>query len=209
MNFKILTITRLIRAVAAALVLSLAVSLCGFSGECNQIRERVLRLHVLANSDSDEDQLLKLNIRDTVISTAANIFDTAQSEGEALAVAQERLNEIETAAQQCVFDEGYDYSVKASLCEMYFTTRQYDNLMLPAGIYDAVRITIGEGKGKNWWCVIFPPICVSAATDAAELPDVLDPAQEQIVTQPKSFKVRFKIVEIFEDLSRRFKSWFN
>ncbi len=209
MNFKILTITRLIRALAAALVLSLAVSLCGFSGECNQIRERVLRLHVLANSDSDEDQLLKLKVRDTVISTAANIFDAANNEGEALAVAQKRLNEIETAAQRRVFNEGYDYSVKASLCEMYFTTRQYDNLMLPAGIYDAVRITIGEGKGKNWWCVIFPPICVSAATDAAELPDVLDPAQEQIVTQPKRFKVRFKIVEIFEDLSRRFNSWFN
>ena len=200
--------SKLIRAVSAALILSLIVSFCGFSGECNQIRERVLRLHVLANSNTDEDQQLKLKVRDTVVQTAANLFDTAENEGEAIEQARARLPEIEAAAQNRVYVEGYDYQVKAELCEMYFTTRQYETVTLPAGIYDAVRITIGEGRGKNWWCVVFPPMCLSAASDAAELSDVLDPEQEEIVTQPKKYEIRFKIVEIFEDIGCHFRSWF-
>lgn len=205
---KYFSMSRLIRAVAAALILSLAVSLCGFSGECDEIRERVLRLHVLANSDSQSDQQLKLKVRDAVLSAAANLFDGAGNEKEALKAAEQNLAEIEKAAQQRVIDEGYNYKIKATICKMYFTTRQYGKVTLPAGIYDAVRITVGEGKGQNWWCVVFPPMCVSAAADAADLPDVLEPRQRQIVTRPQKFEIRFKIVEIFEDISRRFRSWF-
>jgi stage II sporulation protein R len=199
---------KLLRAVAAALVLSLAISLCGFTGECNEIRERVLRLHVLANSNTKEDQQLKLKVRDTVTETAAGLFDTAADEGEALEQAKAKLPIIEAAAQQRVYQEGYDYTVKAELCEMYFTTRHYDTVTLPAGIYDALRITIGNGKGKNWWCVVFPPLCVSAATQAKEISDVLEPEQEEIVTKPEKYEVRFKIVEIFEDICNCFRGWF-
>lgn len=200
--------SRLVRAVALALVLSLVVSLCGFTGECTQIRERVLRLHVLANSNTEEDQALKLKVRDTVIATAANLFDTVSDEGEALVQAEQHLDEIQAAAQQRVYDEGYTYSVKAELCSMYFNTRHYDTVTLPAGVYDALRITIGEAKGKNWWCVVFPPMCVSAASEAAELSDVLDEEQQEIVTEPDKYEVRFKIVEVIEDLTERFRHWF-
>lgn len=202
------SVNRLVRAVAIALVLSLSVSLCGFAGECEEIRGRVLRLHVLANSNSEEDQALKLKVRDTVVEKAAGLFDTATDEGEALAQARERLPEIEAAAQQRVYDEGYAYEVHAQLCEMYFTTRQYETVTLPAGLYDALRITIGTGEGKNWWCVVFPPMCVSAATQAAELSDVLEPEQEEIVTQPKKYEVRFKVVELFEGVRRQLNDWF-
>lgn len=198
----------MLRAVAAGLVLSLAVSLCGFTGECNEIRQRVLRLHVLANSDSKEDQQLKLKVRDTVIKTAAGLFDAAASEGEALDQAKARLPELEAAARQRVFEEGYQYAVKAEICEMYFTTRQYDTVTLPAGVYDALRITIGEGKGENWWCVVFPPMCLSAATQAKEISNVLEPGQEDIVTKPERYEIRFKIVEIFEDICNFFRGWF-
>lgn len=116
-----------------------------------------------------------------------------------------------------IADAGYDYDVEISLCNMYFTTRFYDgvnggeSVTLPAGMYDAVRIVIGEGAGRNWWCVVFPPLCVSAAQesgDSATLDDVLDPEQEEIVTEPGKYEVRFKIVEIFEDLCHRISGWF-
>ena len=200
--------SKFIRAVAAALVLSVAISFCGFSGQCDQIRGKVLRLHVLANSDSDEDQQLKLKVPDTVVETAAGLFDTAANEQEAIEQAKAKLPEIEAAAQQRVYDEGYDYAVHAYIVHMYFTTRQYDTVTLPAGMYDALRITIGSGRGHNWWCVVFPPMCVSAASDAEELNDVLDPDQEEIVTEPRKYEVRFKIVEIIEDISNQFQKWF-
>ncbi|MDD2418208.1 MAG: stage II sporulation protein R [Oscillospiraceae bacterium] len=208
-NIRMSLFSKLIRAVSAALILSLMVSFCGFSGKCTQIRERVLRLHVIANSDNKQDQHLKLKVRDTVIETAANLFDTAKNEKEAAEQAGLRMAEIQAAAQQRVYDEGYDYSVKAELCEMYFTTRRYENITLPAGMYEAVRIRIGEGKGKNWWCVVFPPICLSAASEAAEISDVLEPEQEEIVTQPQKYEVRFKIVEVFEDIKGKLNTWFS
>lgn len=200
--------SKLIKAIAAALVLAIFISLCGFSNECAQIRQKVLRLHVLANSDSEADQQLKLKVRDTVVETAAGLFDNASDADEALQQAEEKLPAILAAAQQRVYEEGYDYEVQVQLCNMYFTTRQYETVTLPAGMYDAVRITIGEGAGKNWWCVVFPPMCVSAATQHAEISDVLDETQTQIVSEPQKYEIRFKIVEIFEDIGHQFRKWF-
>ena len=208
-NYKTRSVAdKLIRSIAAALILSLMVSICGFSGECNEIRQRVLRLHVLANSDSKEDQELKLKVRDRVVEVAAGLFDTARNESEALKLAEESLDSIEAAAQQCVYDEGYTYRVNAELVDMYFTTRRYDTVTLPAGVYDALRVTIGEGKGQNWWCVVFPPMCVFAATDASELSDVLEPGQEKIVTKPQKYEFRLKVVEIFEEIANFFRKLF-
>lgn len=136
------------------------------------------------------------------------LFDTAGDAGEALEVAEDQLPALLAAAQQRVYDEGYDYPVNAELTRMYFTTRTYDTGTLPAGMYDAVRITIGEGAGKNWWCVVFPPICVPAAAEHKDLSDVLDEDQVDIVTQPQKYEVKFKIVEWWEGLSHRLGEWF-
>lgn len=211
--------SRLIKAVSLAMALILMFSLCGFAGECGQIRERVLRLHILANSDSEEDQQLKLQVRDAVVAASAGLFDGVQDEGEALERAREQLPLLEETARQVIADAGYDYGVEISLRNMYFTTRFYDgvnggeSVTLPAGMYDAVRIDIGEGAGRNWWCVVFPPLCVSAAQEPAEaqssatLDDVLDPEQREIVTKPDKYEVRFKIVELFEDLCHQISGW--
>lgn len=203
---------RWIKALALGLVLTLILSLCGFTWgfakDCDEIRHKVLRLHVLANSDSEEDQALKLLVRDTVTETAAGLFDSAETSGDALEIAREKLPEIQAAAQQTVYDEGYDYEVNAYLTNMYFTTRIYDSGTLPAGMYDAVRITIGTGQGKNWWCVVFPPICVAAAGDHKELTDVLDEEQVDIVTEPQKYEVRFKLVELWEGLTHQVNQWF-
>lgn len=200
---------RLMRAVAAALALSVAVSLCGFTGQCNEIRGRVLRLHVLANSNSKEDQQLKLKVRDCVAKAAADAFGDAENQADALMLANDSLDELRQAAQQCVYDEGYDYQVNAELAKMYFTTRRYGAATLPAGTYDALRITIGDGRGDNWWCVVFPPLCVSAAAKSPELSDVLEPGQEKIVAEPQSFQIRFKVVEIFEGIANFFRGLFD
>ena len=130
-----------IKALACGLVLTLLLSLCGFpwgfAEDCGEIRQKVVRLHVLANSDSEGDQALKLRVRDTVTETAAGLFDTAGDAGEALEVAEDQLPALLAAAQQRVYDEGYDYPVNAELTRMYFTTRTYDTGTLPAGMYDA------------------------------------------------------------------------
>ena len=189
--------SKIIRALALALGISVIISLCGFEGECQEIRDSVLRLHVLAHSDSAEDQALKLLVRDTVIDETAALFDEAETEQEARAAVAAHLAGIEQAAQQRVYDEGYDYPVRAELTEMYFTTRTYGNVTLPAGNYEAVRITIGDAAGRNWWCVVFPPMCVSAATDAADLSDVLTDDQRDIVENSGRYEVRLKVVEWF------------
>ena len=130
------------KAIACGLLLCLCISLCGFSAECGEIRERVLRLHILANSDSGEDQQLKLKVRDAVVREAAGLFDGTQDAGEALGRAEDELPRLIAAAQQVVWDESYDYTVQAKLCHMYFTTRQYETVSLPAGMYDADRKSV-------------------------------------------------------------------
>lgn len=192
---------RFLYAGIGGLVLCLLLSLCSFYGRCAAVRERVVRLHILANSDSEEDQALKLQVRDAVVEAAAGWLDGAADADEALVLAKERLPALEAVAQQTVQDAGYDYPVKATLCEMYFTTRQYDTVTLPAGVYEAVRFTIGEGEGKNWWCVVYPPLCAGAAVKRKGIGDVLDRDQVALVTDAGRFEVRLKVVEWWEGLT--------
>ncbi len=196
---------RFLRAGVGGLVLCLLISLCGFYGRCTGVRESVVRLHILANSDSEEDQALKLKVRDAVVEAAAGWLDGAENAEEALTMAQERLPELKAVAQQTVTDAGYDYPVDATLCTMYFTTRQYDTVTLPAGVYEAVRFTIGSGEGKNWWCVVYPPLCAGAAMGRRTLSDVLDSEQVTMVTEPERFEVRFKVVEWWENFVDRLR----
>ncbi len=196
---------RFLRAGVGGLVLCLLISLCGFYGRCTGVRESVVRLHILANSDSAEDQALKLKVRDAVVEAAAGWLDGAADADEALALAEQRLPQLKAVAQQTVIDAGYDYSVDATLCTMYFTTRQYDTVTLPAGVYEAVRFTIGRGEGKNWWCVVYPPLCAGAAMQRKSLDDVLDSEQVAMVTDAERFEVRFKVVEWWESLVDRLR----
>lgn len=192
---------RFLRAGVGGLLLCLLISLCGFYGQCTGVRESVVRLHILANSDSDEDQALKLKVRDAVVEAAAGWLDGAADADEAQTLASARLPELKAVAQQTVTDAGYDYPVDATLCTMYFPTRQYDTVTLPAGVYEAVRFTIGAGEGKNWWCVVYPPLCAGAAMDRKTIRDVLDGKQMAIVTDTARFVVRFKVLEWWEKLA--------
>ena len=196
---------RFLCAGVGGLVLCLLISLCGFYGRCTGVRESVVRLHILANSDSDEDQALKLRVRDAVVEAAAGWLDGAANADEALALAGDRLPKLKAIAQQTVTDAGYDYPVDATLCTMYFPTRQYDTVTLPAGVYEAVRFTIGTGEGKNCWCVVYPPLCAGGAMDRKTIRDVLDGEQVAVVTDSARFAVRFKVVEWWEQLVNIFR----
>ena len=196
--------SRWIRAIAGGLIMCLCLSLCGFEGRCDDLRGRVLRLHILANSDSEADQALKLKVRDAVVEASAGWLDGIETAEDAEAVVDGRLAALTEVARQVVRQAGYEYPVTAERCEMYFTTRTYGAVTLPAGRYQAVRLTIGEGAGHNWWCVLFPPLCVAAATDAATTADVLTREEDTIVTEPQRYAVRLKVVEWWEAVTHWF-----
>lgn len=151
---------RLDAALCCGLLLAMLLSpLAGFFGRCAEVRQEVLRLHILANSDSDADQAVKLRVRDAVL----ELFPAAGTLEEAEQAAEENLAAIEEAARRVLAEEGFSYPVKAELTRMYFGTRQYGDTTLPAGEYRALRLSLGDAAGKNWWCVMFPPICLPAA----------------------------------------------
>lgn len=189
--------------VLIACIISIACScVCSFGEECSFIRENTLRLHILANSDSPADQALKLKIRDAVLSHSGELFSGCDTRQKMVSAAQEQLSDIQRIAEQTAMHNGYDLPVTVSVTDMFFETRRYDNVLLPAGTYTAVRIELGEAAGKNWWCVLYPPLCVSAAQtgfteEEAQISDSLL-QQEEI---PR-YRVRLAVVEWWESLCR-------
>ena len=139
----------------------------------SQLAEKVVRLHVLANSDSEEDQALKLKVRDAVLEQATETLRGADSQAEASRRLTDILPELEETARAVITANGYDYGVRAELAETSFPTKEYDGFALPAGDYTALRIVIGEGEGQNWWCVLYPGLC-RAACGGYALPEEND-----------------------------------
>lgn len=174
---RILTLSMLIAAAISVLIGSFS----AFAEECDKLPDKLFRMHILANSDSDEDQQLKYDLRDFLSEDMQYIFEGCTTAEEAKNAAKSNLREITLKAQQFVFDRGYDYRITASVERVYFTTRQYGSVTVPAGEYDALRILIGEGEGKNWWCVMFPPLCLGAVEEyvynGADTPDPSQPPQ--------------------------------
>ena len=123
-----------------------------------QIKTDTLRLHIIANSDSDFDQELKLKVRDRVLEYTGELFAEVSGKTEAEALAEYSSDEIKNIAEDVIAENGADYSVSVEITNMWFETRSYDGFTLPAGDYDAVRIIIGAGEGHNWWCVMYPPL---------------------------------------------------
>ncbi|MFQ9991578.1 stage II sporulation protein R [Ruthenibacterium lactatiformans] len=181
-----------------ALALSLS-SFTRFSAACAGVREDTLRLHILANSDSEADQELKLAVRDAILQAEGGMFAAERTKEGALRAAGADLEAIRAVAQRTVRARGYSYPVAVRLENMYFSTREYDGFTLPAGRYDAVRVEIGAHAGKNWFCVLFPPMCVPAATsDGGQDMSAYSGAEQQAVCS--SYKVGFAAVEWLEGL---------
>ena len=186
------------KSLLLGLLLSFLLTMTGFSGQCEAIENQVFRFHVLANSDSQEDQALKLKVRDRVLEYSEGLFQNAQTREEAEALAAAHLQELCQAAQDEVYRQGYDYPVKAEITNMFFDTREYETVTLPAGCYDALRITIGEAEGHNWWCVLYPNLCFTNSTCAVvsddgkeELKEALTAEEYEMVTATSDFKIKW------------------
>lgn len=185
-------------AVIIGVVLSVGINIFSFAATCDDIRSDVLRLHVIAASDSKEDQQLKLKVRDEILRTGADVFDGSVNVENAVDRLTPELESIEKSAEQIVKENGFDYDVDVTLSREFFATRTYESVTLPAGEYLAVRAVIDKGQGQNWWCVMFPSLCLPAATVKTELDDVLNEKEVQLVSRNPKYEPRFKIVEIIE-----------
>jgi len=190
---------KLVIALALALVLSCAASVAGFSADCTAVRSSVLRLHVLANSDSEEDQALKLQVRDAVLAAGSDLFDGSTTVENAQARLEAQSAQLEAAAAAVIAENGCDYPISITFAKEYFSTRSYGDVTLPAGNYDALKVVIGEGAGQNWWCIMFPPLCLPAAQDSAAADAYFDGEAYQVVEHSPKYEPRFKIVEWFEN----------
>ena len=192
-------------AALAAMALTVLFSVLGFSGNCNEVRGAVLRLHVIANSDSAADQALKLQVRDAILKQSGALFAASQTKAQAEQTVRDALPALTKTAQQVVAAKGFPYAVHAELTQSAFPTRTYGNVTLPAGTYDAVKVTLGSGNGHNWWCVMFPPLCLPAASETAALEDVLSGDALALVEENPKFELRFWLVEQWEALQRRWR----
>lgn len=196
---------RWIGALLAGLIVSAAISSFQvFAQSCEEISGDVLRLHILANSDSKEDQMLKLAVRDRILELDQELLAQADDLDDMKQLAGAELGRIEEIARQEVRRQGYSYDVQAELTHMYFTTREYGSIVLPAGWYDAVRITIGSGEGHNWWCVLYPPLCLPAAEAAGDpeemLQEVLGEKNAQLLLESKQYEYELFLWEVWETI---------
>ena len=174
--------------------------------EATQVRlaSQVIRLHVLANSDSEEDQALKLEVRDRVLETTSALL-AGETEPQAAAVLlDQHLDDIAQTAAQEISSQGHDDRVEVRLEQTWFPTRQYQGISLPAGNYLALRVLIGAAEGQNWWCVVFPNLCLPAVSERALEASTLTPGQISLLQEEEtSYVFRFKALELWQSLKHR------
>lgn len=195
-----------LRIAELALLIGLAVFLASGAMALrtqDALAEKVVRLHVLANSDAEEDQALKIQVRDVVLERATELLEQAADRKEAEGLLRGSLLELERIAAEEIQSQGYAYPVTAELTNTEFPTKEYDGFTLPAGEYLALRIVIGEGGGHNWWCVVFPPLCTTASADVpvSALAAGLSEDEVGLITEEnQGYVLKFKAVEWWEQL---------
>lgn len=185
------------RGIVFGLVCAIVLSFARFEARCDELRRGVLRLHILANSDSAVDQQLKLKVRDKILQVTSAEFEKAGNIDEAVKIAGADIKNITEAAKQVIVDSGFDYPVSAAIEKNYFENREYDDFTLPAGVYNSLTVRIGKAEGHNWWCVVFPGICLPAAKKT-ELEKAVSKSSAAIAKNASRYKICFKTVEIYE-----------
>lgn len=175
----------------------------------SDIADSVFRLHVIANSDSKEDQELKYKVRDKVLEYMNSIAKNCTSKQEIIELANTHRQEFQAIAEQVIHENGYNYNVNIYIGKFDFPTKNYGDISFPAGTYDALRIEIGESKGQNWWCVMFPPLCFIDVTSGivpeeskSIMQDNLTAEEYNIISDQKSpdIQVKFSLIEMFQSM---------
>lgn len=190
--------------IAVVIVLYMAFSFTYFSASSQSVRADVVRLHILANSDSKKDQEVKLLVRDALLNKNTKLLSRGVTTDNAKEYFLENKEILLETAKETLKKNNFDYDVSIALGKEYFETRRYGELIFPAGEYTSLKVILGEGKGHNWWCVMFPPLCVPSAsdieTDESKTADYLTHGGEKIVTGGNKYIIKFKILEIYEEL---------
>ena len=167
------------------------------------LARKMIRLHVIANSDSTDDQALKLQVRDKVLDFTTNVLRRSTDMEDAQKQLRTELGRIENIAQREIVAQGYDYPVTAQLTRAEFPLKEYDGFSLPAGEYTALRLVIGDGAGQNWWCVVYPPLCTAAATDMTQTAiaaGLTDDDLGLITEEDSGYVLKFRSLELWEQL---------
>lgn len=189
-----------LKSACVAFVLAVVYSMIPFGAVCSDLSRDVFRLHILANSDSEADQALKLQVRDKVLAYTENLYRQAKSKEEAEQLTAAHIQDIAGVAASTLKENNSTYSIRAELVNMFFTTRHYEDFTLPSGNYDALRLTIGKGEGHNWWCVMYPSLCVSSPeeTDSRAKEALNDSEYDVVKNETRQYK--FFIIEVLEKI---------
>ena len=175
----------------------------------NNISDSLFRLHVIANSDSKEDRNLKYLVRDDLIEYMNSICENCTSKSEVISLANAHLNDFENIAKKVISENGFNYDVSVEIGNFEFPTKTYGDISLPSGYYDALRVKIGEAKGQNWWCVMFPPLCFVDVSSGIVPDESKKQMQESMPeeeyslisnTDDSEINFKFKLVEFFENI---------
>lgn len=177
----------------------------------SDLSKSVFRLHVIANSNSDEDQSLKLQVRDKLLDYMNSITANVSSKDDAIKIAQDHQKDFQIIAEQTILDKGYSYPVTVEIGNYEFPTKHYGDITLPSGYYDALRVKIGDACGHNWWCVMFPPLCFVDVTSGIVPESSKDQLKENMSSEDYSIisndnsltEFKFKIVELFKNFNTR------
>jgi stage II sporulation protein R len=188
----------------------LYIFICAYSyvsAVSSNLSNSVFRLHVIANSDSEEDQNLKYIVRDSLIEYMNNLCENCTSKEEVIAISQEHISDFKNIAENTILENGFSYTVNVEIGNFEFPTKTYGDISFPAGYYDALKVEIGESKGQNWWCVMFPPLCFINPTTGVVSDESKEILQENLAqeeyeiisdTESSDITFKFKIIEFFE-----------
>lgn len=196
---------RNIHKIIAALLLAAAFT--GFVLDCQQteLSGKIIRLHVVGASDSEYDQNLKLHVKDGIVAYLDELLEGAQDKAHALAAVNGHISDIESTAAEAAEEYGSRTAVKCTVTREPFPTRGYDTFSLPAGYYASVRVTLGEGNGRNWWCVVYPQVCTDAVTGKEDIERLgLSDDEASLMTQEGGYAVKFRFMEIIEKIKLYF-----
>jgi len=208
---KIISISNFKRLLLLLVLLFIYTFICAFSyvnAVSSNIQDSVFRLHVIANSDSEEDQNLKYIVRDKILEYINSISGNQSSKEDVIKLANEHIDEIQKIAENTIQKNGYSYTVKLNIGNFAFPTKTYGDISFPAGYYDALKIEIGETKGQNWWCVMFPPLCFVDVTSGVVpeeskeiIKENLSAEEYELVSENNNeISFKFKIVEMFQNI---------
>lgn len=194
----------------AALIMAFAVALTiGMWASLTQstLAHQVLRLHVVANSDSDADQAVKLQVRDAILAAATPYLDGSENQEQAQQALEPHLTELAQAGAAALSAAGMDYPITVTITDQWFPTKEYTDFALPAGTYRSLQVILGQGQGQNWWCVVFPPLCVATVSEqsvATSASGILSEDQISLISgQDGEYVLRFKVLEWWDALVQK------